>query len=287
VIENSKINEITRLPNFICIGAQKAGTSWLDAMLREHPDVWLPPKKELHYFDCKYFLEHKKWDIPAKNRVLTEKIKSELIKRKVNFSYIKYLASIAEDTSYSEDWYRKCFRNEDAQKSQVIGDITPEYSMIPREGTEYMKGLLPNLKIIYIIRDPVDRAWSQVKMRVSRRNLMPEEIVWEKMFTNKDIVSRGNYKSYIPKWKSVFDSNDLLFIPFGEIKSNPRGIIREVEEFLSLRPFEYENYQKVVHENKVVLKKPEEYMHILEGAMAEQYTFLKQCFDEKFLTKIN
>src|SRR2546423_15689927 len=38
-------------PDFICIGAQKAGTGWLYEQLRNHPDFWMPPMKELHYFD--------------------------------------------------------------------------------------------------------------------------------------------------------------------------------------------------------------------------------------------
>jgi len=38
-------------PDFCCIGAQKAGTGWLYEQLRSHPDFWMPPLKELHYFD--------------------------------------------------------------------------------------------------------------------------------------------------------------------------------------------------------------------------------------------
>ena len=38
-------------PDFLCIGAQKAGTGWLYEQLRHHPDFWMPPMKELHYFD--------------------------------------------------------------------------------------------------------------------------------------------------------------------------------------------------------------------------------------------
>ena len=40
-----------RLPDFLCIGAQKSGTTWLYHNLKQHPQVWLPPVKELHYFD--------------------------------------------------------------------------------------------------------------------------------------------------------------------------------------------------------------------------------------------
>src|SRR5689334_15761196 len=38
-------------PDFLCVGAQKAGTGWLYEQLRSHPDFWMPPVKELHYFD--------------------------------------------------------------------------------------------------------------------------------------------------------------------------------------------------------------------------------------------
>src|SRR5438132_13721254 len=38
-------------PDFLCVGAQKAGTSWLYRQLERHPDFWMPPVKELHYFD--------------------------------------------------------------------------------------------------------------------------------------------------------------------------------------------------------------------------------------------
>src|SRR5438270_6290785 len=38
-------------PDFLCIGAQKAGTSWLYRQLTEHPDFWMPPVKGLHYFN--------------------------------------------------------------------------------------------------------------------------------------------------------------------------------------------------------------------------------------------
>src|SRR5262245_10957802 len=38
-------------PDFLCVGAQKGGTTWLYWQLDSHPDFWMPPVKELHYFD--------------------------------------------------------------------------------------------------------------------------------------------------------------------------------------------------------------------------------------------
>src|SRR3984957_2732032 len=50
-MQNSKA---LRFPDFLCIGAQKAGTTWLHKMLGQHPGAWLPPIKEIHYFDRLY-----------------------------------------------------------------------------------------------------------------------------------------------------------------------------------------------------------------------------------------
>ena len=42
---------VTHVPDFLCVGAQKAGTSWLYRQLEPHPDFWMPPVKEFHYLD--------------------------------------------------------------------------------------------------------------------------------------------------------------------------------------------------------------------------------------------
>jgi len=49
------------LPSFLCIGAQKAATSWLFVTLQEHPDIWMPAIKELHYFDYLYVPQCRGW----------------------------------------------------------------------------------------------------------------------------------------------------------------------------------------------------------------------------------
>ena len=41
-------------PNFLGIGAQKSGTTWLHANLSQHPQIWMPPVKEIHYLDGKW-----------------------------------------------------------------------------------------------------------------------------------------------------------------------------------------------------------------------------------------
>jgi len=57
-----------RYPDFLGIGAQKAGTTWLHLNLRRHPGVWLPPVKELQYFNEIYVRRHRRWMVPYRKK---------------------------------------------------------------------------------------------------------------------------------------------------------------------------------------------------------------------------
>ena len=63
-----------KAPGFIGIGMERAGTSWLFTQLASHPDIWVPPLKEIHYFDVidpqAKFLDHR-YSYHLKSRALT------------------------------------------------------------------------------------------------------------------------------------------------------------------------------------------------------------------------
>src|SRR5438477_9875293 len=52
-------------PDFLCVGVHKSGTTWLYQQLDSHPDFWMPPMKELHYFDQ---LSRVQYSIPPRCR---------------------------------------------------------------------------------------------------------------------------------------------------------------------------------------------------------------------------
>src|SRR3954464_10472524 len=106
-------------PDFFCVGAQKAGTGWLYEQLHAHPDFWMPPLKELHYFD-------RQWRSPralqkSQTRIADAR-KSATEGRDQRFlDEMQRLSGVAEI-----DWegYASLF----APKGQRIsGDITPGY----------------------------------------------------------------------------------------------------------------------------------------------------------------
>jgi len=280
-------DDVIGLPKFICIGAQKAATSWLWVMLRQHPSIWMPPFKEIHYFDYKFIEENRKW-IPVHIRNgVKDVLKWHVESEKVDLFFFKYLVNIALNNKYDEDWYKSCFQRK-AARNKLIGDITPEYCQLPVEGIKYMTDYLgKNVKIIYIIRDPLDRALSQLKMNINRHSSDSriEDIV-KQFAKNTVIIERGDYKSYIPRWEKIIPKNQIHFIPYGIIKNNPTIALQDLEKFLAVPQFRgYTDTNKRVHKTAQV-NIPDYISKYLSNQLIEQYEFLYSRFSKEFTNNI-
>ena len=273
------------LPGFLCIGAQKAGTTWLFEQLKTHPGIWMPPVKELHYFDTLFVPGHKAWTSghiqSSAKRLLKLHVRES---KEIDMKYVAYLARLATEARFSEDWYRDAFRLPSAQK-RLTGEITPAYSQLPEAGISYMKSFLGTVKIIYLIREPLARALSNLRMKVERRNLQrPSDADWRRLANEIDIRERGDYRAYVPRWKTQFEGSDILFLPFGRIVSEPLALLRDVEDFLSLSRHTYPDAETRVHTSKKITV-PADIVSLLEGPAADQRAFIASEFGEDFLKR--
>jgi len=125
--------EAIRLPNFLVIGVEKGGTTWLHAQLKKHPEIFLPQSKEIHFF----------------NKYNSNLIKHDYFQLGIN-------------------WYADFFKQYKGQK--VIGEVTPMYICDP-EAPLRIQQTLPNVKLIAILRDPVRRAYSHYWMAKQKKNI--------------------------------------------------------------------------------------------------------------------
>lgn len=264
-----------KLPKFLCIGAQKAATSWLWVMLRQHPNIWMPPFKEIHFFDYLFVPENRKWIKGHIKNGVKQALKWHTENNKIDLNYFKYLVDIALYEDINADWYKSCF-DRNASTNKLIGDITPEYCTIPENGIEYVKELLGNdVKIIYIVRHPVDRAVSQLKMNLSRQQKNPKsKAEWMKEASNEAIFNRGDYEKYIPLWKKYFGKN-LMFIKFNDVKSKPTTVLTNLLSFLNLDKFEFKNSNEVIHKTKEVTM-PDFIIDFYYNALENQINYLEE-----------
>jgi hypothetical protein len=235
-----------RYPDFLCIGAQKAGTTWLHARLGQHPQVWLPPLKEIHYFDVLHLPRRPDAPLPTHRiqaawRVAQHTLKSDAdIAAKLQRLYLLGLIGLQE---LDDEWYGRIFAQ--AGADQVCGEITPAYALLPDAGTEHIARLNPQTKIIFILRDPIERAWSELRMLGKRAGGPPIH----RALTGKAVLAHADYCGTISRFRKHFPDEQFQVLYFDEIAAQPEGAMAKVCGFLQL-PFSSDRFRalaKPVH----------------------------------------
>lgn len=272
-----------RKPGALCIGAQKAGTSWLAQMLGQHPQVWIPPFKEVQFFNHRFIPGHRKWigwhyrnkpdEIRTRHRTRNLPVPPELD---------AYLDGLTRGQMFHNHWYKRVFAPAPAHAMPM--DFTPEYSALPDEGVDFVARFLPRARVIYLIRHPVDRAISQLRMNLQREKRRPRTLDdWMAEIGNPVLHERGDYASYLPRWQARFP--DMLVLPFGRIARDPQAVMDAVEAHLGIGPHPYANMRDKVFANRDPLPVPPQAVAALETRMAPQLAFLADRFGADFLAE--
>lgn len=269
-----------RKPGALCIGAQKAGTSWLAQMLGQHAQVWIPPFKEVQYFNHLHIPEHRRW-IAWHYRNKPQEIRDRHVKRGVAMQpeLDAYLSSVTGGKMFHNHWYKRVFAPAPAHAMPM--DFTPEYSGLPEEGVAAVKAFLPKAKVIYLLRHPVDRAISQLRMNLRREKRVPRSVEdWLAETRNPVLDERGDYATYLPRWLRHYP--DMLVIPFGRIARAPHEVMDAVEAHLGIGPCFYGNLTQKVFANPAGLEPPPEAVAALHERLAPQLEAVRALLGEEF-----
>lgn len=135
------------------------------------------------------------------------------------------------------DWYLHQFRGHD---DAVPGEITPSYSILPVERIRDVSALNPGMRLVLIIRNPIERAWSHVEMsliRNRRRRLedIPDDVIFRQL-ESEPVLSRSRFSRIITNWRSVFPGEQLLIGVFDDIASDPEALLTRVLEHIGVDP---------------------------------------------------
>ena len=227
-------------PSFLVIGAQKAGTTWLYERLRVHPEIWMPYQKELHYFDEKAATPHLTLKSRLRGRRPVDIRWRRQLRRAVKGrqigsspSELRWWADyFLRDTD--DEWYLRRFA---PAGRGVTGDITPGYALVDEATVEHARELVPDAKIIYFLRHPVERAWSNAVMQLqlgSRPGVGDNEL--RRHFESRGSTSRTAYLETLDRWSARF-SPDRFFVGFFEdIVLRPVELLDEVCDIHRRRP---------------------------------------------------
>ena len=210
------------LPDFLIIGAQKAGTTALYAYLRRHPAITGPSWKEVSYFDRHY--------------------------------------------ERGEAWYRGNFPNRVRARGKLVGEASPSYIFHPL-GPERVKALVPEARLVALVRNPVERALShyhhevalgreplsfedaldaeEERLRGEKERLAADSSYFSRAWWSHAYKARGRYAEQLERWLAVFPRERLLILPSEDLGGEPERTHARVLDFLGAAPHRLDAYPRV------------------------------------------
>jgi hypothetical protein len=198
-----------RLPSFIIAGAAKSGTSTVHAMLAERPDVFIP-RHEIYFFSIDDFQQHPDFFVDRGGN---------WVDRDYEGHRDEYL-----------EWYRRFFA--DAPVNTMLGDDSTSY-LPSRRAAGRIRALLPDAKLIFLLRDPAARTYSQYwhDLRVGR---IVEDIEATLRHAPGTLMQRSLYREQVLEYLERFPREQLLFLLFEDLASDPAAVVDTVTRFLGL-----------------------------------------------------
>jgi len=221
---------IRLLPDFIIIGAQKCGTTSLYRYLMQHPCVVPPFRKEVHFFS------------------------------------IHFGRGLTWYQSHFPSFLYKAYTRQTRGRNLVIGEASPYYIFHP-VAPKRISETIPQVELIAMLRNPVDRAYSHYHHEVRKgRETLPFEAAiereaerlageTERMIEDENYysfnhhrytyLSRGIYVNQLEIWLRFFSREQILILKSEDLYADSSTVLRHVLEFLNLpawEPKEYMNY---------------------------------------------
>jgi hypothetical protein len=242
----------------------------------------MPPVKELHYFDHLFVPENRKWTGWHIKQHVGKSIKWHCENGKDSGPYFEYLQGLLAEDMFTEQWYRRAY-SLPAARNKMTGDITPEYCMLSYKGVEYARSLLGDIKIIIMVRAPVDRALSQIRMNAKNQKIDLASASleqWMKLASDPVIESRARYSEFVPTWESIFGKDNVLISRYIDVTSNPLELLQRMETFLDLPPKQYEEAMSRVHagaHRQVLI--PSEVVEHLNRCLAKEDEFYRSRWE--------
>jgi len=230
-------------PDFICVGAQKAGSRWLYDQLAFHPEFWMPPVKELHYFDdarpgfrkATRLQARIERDLASLNRNRMADSSPTLTERDLRF--VRAYLDFWQHKGAGVDGYARLFDDKGPQRT---GDVTPAYSCLAEPDIRAIVERFPDLKVVFIAREPIERFWSALGMAARQTKsrikipLTPASML--NYLKRKNVSGRSYPSQTIARWKKVAGEGQFAFFFFDDLRSDPADLRARVLRFLDADP---------------------------------------------------
>jgi len=228
---------------FLGVGAMKAGSTWLYALLERHPELFFTFEKEIHYFyhcsmDASVLSEKKRLE-NARDKytgINPETSRAAGVRNRLRWT-ANYLDSPVDDL-----WYRNLFLFR--QDQAYCCDFSNLYALLNERGWQHAAATAGRLRVLYTLRDPVGRLWSHVKFHLQITNQAGRLDDWGpdefRRFVRRPFIwANAEYGHALRRMRAVLAPDVIKIAFFEEIHADPRAFLRSVESFLGIRHFDF------------------------------------------------
>jgi len=165
-----------------------------------------------------------------------------------------------------EAWYRGNFPNTFRSRGNLVGEASPSYLFHPL-APERVRRLVPGAKLIALVRNPVDRAYSHYqhevalgreplsfedalaaedeRLRGEEERMVGDPAYFSQAWWNYTYRARGLYADQLERWLAVFPREQLLVVPSDDLSADPGAAYARVLEFLGAAPHRLGSYPRV------------------------------------------
>jgi len=210
----SEMADLSKRKFLLGVGAHKAGTTWLHYYLHNHPQVYMSPVKEMHFFGNRFEPEDR-WTLSHFRRRIQGR-KEKAGEKGQTFSALHARIRMGGNMKS----YRRFFRRR-VTDEPVFGEITPAYSMLDVKELEFARSRFDQIRIIFLMRNPVDRLWSHMRFSEDFDTLEQLEGRLDGILQKPAYAERIDYAQTIKNLKQVFTPNELHFEFYDDLFTEP------------------------------------------------------------------
>lgn len=223
---------------FLGVGAMKAGTTWIYDAMHRHPGIHFCREKEIHYFYARHIN-------PA---ILSDKARMrraraylafdpEVSARPVLQKRVRWTANWL-DGPIDDDWFNALFHQRG--EARWIAEFSNLTALLPADAWADLQARTETLRVIYTLREPMDRLWSHVRFHLKMQKAIDKLDDWsldeieDHIRNGGDYLQHSDYVAAITRMRQALPGDSLRVDFFDRIPADPHGFIADIERFLDL-----------------------------------------------------
>jgi len=284
--------KVNHFPDFMIVGPQRTGTTWLTYNILQHPKIFFSNPKEILYFSELESLKN------------ANKVRNIKFKDTFRLKYLRMFKTQGVDSPlyHSRDisWYLSFFYDKpipyflktinawreykEIYKPRIRGEGSASYAALDKEIIREIVTINPEIKVILMIRNPIERTWSHAKynlITMKRKTISDySDKDFEDYFSRPYTKIAGLYTEMIQKWASLLQKDNLFVGLFDDIRISPKELLLRIYKFIGVdsdpKYIRHDSNAKINKSESIDI--PQKYNKMLGEIFADELKRLKENY---------